>query len=36
MEDIVTIKPIKDQFQTCIKYLRSSQYAHSQLNLTKR
>ena len=36
MEDNAIIKPLKEQFQICIRYLRSDQSVNSQLNLAKR
>ena len=36
MEDRATIKPFREQFQICIKYLLIDQCANSQLSLTKR
>ena len=35
MKDSAIIKPLREQFQICIKYLRSDQCANSQLNLKK-
>ena len=35
MDDSAIIKPLREQFQICIKYLRSDQCANSQLGLTK-
>ena len=35
MGDSPIKKPLREQFQICIKYLRSDQCANSQLNLTK-
>ena len=36
MEDSAIIKPLREQFQICIKYLRNDQCANSQLSFTKR
>ena len=35
MEDSAIIKPLREQFQICIEYLRSDECGTSQLNLTK-
>ena len=35
MKDSAIIKPLREQFQICIKYFRSDQCANSQLNLKK-
>ena len=35
MEDSAVIKPLREQFQICIKYLQNDQCANSQLSLTK-
>ena len=35
MEDSAIIKPLRELFQICIKYLRNDQCANSQLSFTK-